>query len=358
MASVIGWDIGGAHVKAARAQNGRIVQAVQIACAPHESVSTLEAALREASARLGPAERHGVAMTAELSDAFENRAKGVVSITAICARELNADNLLFYAGARGFVARDAVEAAAPDIASANWRASAELVARHCADALFFDMGSTTIDLVPIRNHAVAALGVSDADRLAQGELVYAGFTRGAPQAFARLAPVAGRWTPLVNENFATMADVRRVLGELPEGVDLSPTADGRAKTPAASRARLARLAGRDAAELDDEQWREFARFLARAQLRLIEDAIAQIVSRGALPAEAPVVGAGVGRSFAARLARLQDRPYRDFGEFVAATPEIKRAATDYAPAAAIALLLSREFAAKISKEMRSNGKIS
>jgi len=31
MAVVVGWDIGGAHLKAARAENGRIVDAVQIA---------------------------------------------------------------------------------------------------------------------------------------------------------------------------------------------------------------------------------------------------------------------------------------------------------------------------------------
>ena len=41
--------------------------------------------------------------------------------------------------------------------------------------------------------------------------------RGAPQAYARQAPINGRWTPLVNEAFASMADVRRALGELPDG---------------------------------------------------------------------------------------------------------------------------------------------
>jgi probable H4MPT-linked C1 transfer pathway protein len=341
MTSVIGWDIGGAHLKAARAEDGRIVAAAQLPCAPHHGLANLEQAIRDAAARLGPAERHGVTMTAELSDAFENRARGVVSIAAIFTREIDSRDIVFYAGARGFISRAEIAEAADAVASANWRASAELVARHCADALFIDMGSTTTDLVPICKGAVAALGASDAERLAHGELVYAGFSRGTPQAYARMAPIAGRWTPLVNEAFATMADVRRVLGDMREDDDLAPTADGRGKSVDASRARLARLAGRDAAELSDGQWRNFADFLARAQMRLIEDQIALLRSRAAAARDALIVGAGVGRELVASLARAQNRTYRDFDDFLAAAPEAKSAASDCAPAAAIALLLSK-----------------
>jgi hypothetical protein len=64
-------------------------------------------------------------------------------------------------------------------------------------------------------------------------------------AVAERAPFAGRWSPLINENFATMADVHRILGQLPDGVDQMATADGRAKTSEASRARLARMVGCD-----------------------------------------------------------------------------------------------------------------
>jgi (4-(4-[2-(gamma-L-glutamylamino)ethyl]phenoxymethyl)furan-2-yl)methanamine synthase len=52
------------------------------------------------------------------------------------------------------------------------------------------------------------------------------------------APLNGSWTALINENFATMADVHRILGDLLAGVDLMATADGREKSVPASRARL------------------------------------------------------------------------------------------------------------------------
>lgn len=341
MDSVIGWDIGGAHVKAALARDGRLAAVAQRACAPHAGLANLEQAIRDTLAELGPAARHRVTMTAELSDAFEDRARGVISIGAIFAREIGKADVRFYAGAQGFVARGELPRAAEAVASANWRVSAELAAQHCAEALFIDIGSTTTDLIPIRNGRVSALGATDAERLAFGELAYAGFSRGAPQAYASRAPVGGRWTPLVNEAFASMADVRRVLGDLPEGecgADLSPTADGRPKTIAASGARLARIAGRDAAQLSDSQLCAFADHLARAQLRAIEDQIALLLSRDALAPDAPFVGAGVGRALVARLAQAQGRAGRDFAGFIAAPEHLRAAASDCAPAAALALI--------------------
>lgn len=339
MTSIIGWDIGGAHVKAARAEAGRLVAVTQRACAPHLGLAHLERPIRETLAKLGSADRHRITMTAELSDAFEHRTRGVVSVAAIAAREIGAGDILFYAGPRGFVERARVAEAAGEIASANWRASAELVAQHCPQALFIDIGSTTTDLVPIRDGGVRALGGSDAERLVYGELAYAGFSRGGPQAYASRAPVEGRWTPLVNEAFASMADVRRVLGDLPEGecwADLSPTADGRPKTVAASRARLARLVGSDS--LSDSTGNALAAWLAQCQLRAMEDQLALLASRGAFAPGAQMVGAGVGRALAQRLASSHGLAYRDFAELLCADEELRAMAANCAPAAALALL--------------------
>lgn len=342
MTSAIGWDIGGAHLKAARADEGRIVAATQIACTPHHALAHLEAAIAQAYERLGPADRHGVTMTAELSDAFENRARGVAIVASIFVHKIKAPNIAFYAGEKGFVPYSAVHEHVGAISSANWRASAQLVARHCANALFIDMGSTTTDLVPLNDGAITAQGGGDAERLANGELAYTGLVRGHPLAGLVRAPFQGRWAPLIPESFATMADVHRVLGNLSEEADLMPAADGRGKTIDASIARLARFTGRDASDASAAQWRDFAAFLADAQLRLIEDQIALLASRGAIAADAPFVCAGVGRALIARLARSRERRYRDFAEFIDAVPEAEKAASDCAPAAAIALLAAGE----------------
>lgn len=346
MASVIGWDIGGANLKAARAQDGVIVAVAQRPCAPHLGVARIETALREALALLGPADVHAVTMTAELSDAFADRARGVAQVSAICANELGPSNLIFYAGARGFVGKALVAEIASAIASANWRASAELVARACAEALFVDMGSTTTDIIPIQNYAVAAQGKDDASRLAMGELVYTGLLRSHPAAGLALAPVGGRWSPVVDEQFATMADVHRLLKNIPMGADTAPTVDGRPRTFEASRTRLARLVGCDAEDYSPETWDELAAFFARAQLRRIEDQLALIVSRTPSMAQAKLVGAGVGRGVIAAWARREGRDFVDFREFLAAASNIANAA-DCAPACAIALMACDPAAAPI-----------
>jgi probable H4MPT-linked C1 transfer pathway protein len=343
--SVVGWDIGGANLKAARAEDGRIVAVTQRPCAPHLGLDHVEQAIREAAALTRPADRHAVTMTAELSDAFEDRSRGVASIAAIFTHEIVARDIVFYAGAAGFVGKADVARAAREIASANWRASAALVARGREEALFIDMGSTTTDIAPISGGAVATRGEDDAGRLAHGELVYTGLLRGAPAAGLASAPVDGRWTAIVDEQFATMADVHRILNNVPPGADMAPTVDGRARTREASRARLARLVGRDACDGDDERWDALAAFFARAQIRRIEDQIALIASRDACVSRAPIVGAGVGRGVIAAWARGTGRAFHDFDEFIPATREVKAAASDCAPACAVALLASEALVA-------------
>ena len=59
-------------------------------------------------------------------------------------------------GGQGFVEhRRRRRRSAPDVASANWHATAALVAKLAGDGLFVDMGSTTTDLIAIRDGAVA-----------------------------------------------------------------------------------------------------------------------------------------------------------------------------------------------------------
>lgn len=338
MTSIIGWDIGGAHLKAARLENGRIVNVVQIASPLWQGIEELHRAFAEAKALLGPADRNAATMTAELADAFADRTEGVAKVATIAEAELGANNLLFYAGHAGLLVPNAIAGQAEAIASANWHASAALVARHFPDAIFADMGSTTTDLIPVRSGKVAAFGYSDVTRMAHGELVYAGSVRSFLTAGLTLVPFAGRWVPLMNEWFANMSDVYRVLGELPDDADLMLTADGREKTVEASYARLARQIGLDAKDAAPWALKELARYFAEAQLRTITDGAYLVLSHAHFHAETPVVGAGVGRFVMKKLAARLGNPYVDFSDLIDADPTIRHKAGDCAPAVAVALL--------------------
>ena len=338
-ADVIGWDVGGAHLKAARVEAGKVTAAVEIACPLWQGIDRLDAALAAAREQVGEAGLHAVTMTGELTDIFASRSEGVARLTAIIAAALPG-KILLYGGREGWLSAQAANEGPAAVASANWHASAALVARVRREALFADIGSTTTDLIPIAGGSVAARGTSDAERLAAGELVYTGAVRTFLMAAAERAPFRGAWTPVMSEYFASMADVHRILAALPEDADRHPTADSRGKSFEASCTRLARMIGRDAAEAADWEWRSLAAFFAEAQLRRIHDAALQVLSMTRLPADAPVVAAGSGVFVLRRLAERLGRRFENFESLIPAHPEAARMAGVCTPAVAVALLLA------------------
>ena len=340
MRTVIGWDVGGAHLKAARAQDGCIVDTVQVASPLRLGLERLTQSFAQAKAGIGVADLHVVTMTGELADTFSSRSDGVEQLSALAARELAPAEVALYAGRAGFVRPQDARRHVEDIASANWFASASLAARGARTALFMDMGSTTTDVVPVVDGTIAARGYTDAERLAAGELIYTGLVRSFVMAMAERAPFAGRWSPLINENFATMADVHRILGTLPEDADQMATADGRAKTIEASRARLARMVGCDADAASEAAWSMLAQWFAEAQLRTIIDCAMLVLSHGALPADAPVLGAGIGDTVVREVARRLGRRHVGFDTLLNVAPEARERASQCAPAAALAVLAS------------------
>jgi probable H4MPT-linked C1 transfer pathway protein len=339
MGVITGLDIGGAHLKAAQVgQDGRVLAAVQIPCALWQGLDRLEQALAEATARLAPVGRTAITMTGELADLFPDRVTGVRRLVEAATAGLPRAGLRIWAGARGFVDPSEAGARAAAIASANWLASATVVARRTGEALFVDLGSTTTDILLLAAGEVRAQGTSDRERLAMGELVYTGLTRTPLMAVAARVPFAGRWVEVMNEHFATMADAYRVLGILAEGVDQHPAADGGEKTIEASARRLARMIGADLDEGGPDAWRQVAAWFARCQRRRIEDAVALQLSRRVVGDETPLVGAGCGRLLLKALARDLDRPYRDFVELIDAGSIPGEWVSACAPAVAVALL--------------------
>ena len=140
----------------------------------------------------------------------------------------------------------------------------------------------------------------------------------------------------MNEYFASIADVHRILGVLDEKDDKHPSADGKEKTVAGSIARLARMVGRDAADLTPGEWHDIARWFSEQQLRKIHDAAFRVA--GTLASDAPIVGAGVGRWQIKRLAERMERRFVDFADIIPADDAVRTEASIAAPAAAVALL--------------------
>jgi probable H4MPT-linked C1 transfer pathway protein len=285
--------------------------------------------------QLGAA-RHAVTMTGEMVDLFAHREAGVAAIAAQLGRLLGG-RVAFFAAGRGWIEHAEAPAAWRHIASANWVATAAWIARRFSDALLIDIGSTTTDIVPIEHGQVAARGSDDAGRLASGELVYQGVVRTPLAVLAARVPFAGREYNVMNEFFATSADVYRLTGELAEEHDQHAAADNGPKDAAGSRRRLARLIGHDARDASDADWLEFARTWRNVQLAEIRGNAERVAA--SLPASAPIVAAGCGDFLVRDLAARMRRPCVAF-ETLADVVDAPTAhwARVCAPAVAVALL--------------------
>lgn len=332
---ILGWDVGGAHLKrAVLAPDGTLLGVHMAACPLWQGLDRLDAAM----AALPPASgRSVVTMTGELTDLWPDRASGVAGLAAALAERLDTDTRI-YAGHVGFVPAAEAAAYADAIASANWHATGSALARLCGDGVVIDIGSTTSDILKFAGKSLVFQGYKDCERLEAGELVYSGVVRTPVMALAPALPFRGRLVPLMAEHFATTADIHRLTGDLPEGADLHPTADGAPKTRESSARRLLRMVGRDLGPAAMDEAEALAAFAAEVQTHRLHAALAQVLSAGGVPPDAPVVGAGVGRFLAERLARRVGRPFRDAGTLLAGSAALAAAAADCAPAVAVARL--------------------
>lgn len=346
--TVVGWDVGGAHVKAALLQHGRLLDAAQWPCPLWQGLDRLQQVLAAAAARWPalPQAAHAVTMTGEMVDLFEHREQGVQRIAELLAQALPAPR--FFAGDAGWCDAASIGAHWAHVASANWLATARHAALALPDeeGLLLDIGSTTTDIVAFRRGRVLTQARSDAQRLASSELVYHGVVRTPLFALAQRVPWRGARLNVMNEFFATTADVYRATGELDPQHDQHPAADGAAKDAAHTHARLARMIGLDARDGGADEWRAFARAWRQAQCEELHAQVGRVVVAHGLGPRSVVVAAGCGAFLAPDVAPAGWRR-RAYGSTLAplaadAPPALAAWAGVGAPAVAVASLLDRE----------------
>lgn len=322
MPVVMGWDVGGAHLKAVLIDvDGRVLAARQVYCplwrGLHELEQAIDTILREISA-----EKHVVTMTGELADVFPNRHTGVIQIAQTLQQKLSASNVdahvKFYAGQLGAVAFDAVHQHSTDIASMNWLASVQYIAKKSEQAIFVDVGSTTTDIAIVRHGEPFIRGLSDAERMQFDELVYTGVVRTPLMALAHKIPFSGQWVNVAAEHFATTADVYTLTGDLSQAENMAETADGAEKNIDASARRIARMIGRDAEDAPLSSWKNLAYAFKQAQLDLIRSAMLTQFSALGDIAGVTIIGAGAGEFLLKELALMMGCRYASASAFIKA----------------------------------------
>ncbi len=331
MGGVIGLDVGGANTKAVWRDGGER-RAVSRPFEVWRDREALAAVLREVVAIVAPEPVEAVALTttAELSDAFRTKREGVGFVLDAAEEALGGARLLAFTTAGEVVPFAEARARAPEVAAANWLATALAVAALYPDALVIDVGSTTTDVIPIAGGRPVATGHTDLDRLLSGELVYTGALRTNLAAIAPRVPVRNGWCGVASELFAISADVQVILGHLEPAGYTCATPDGRPATVEFARERVARLVCADAEQLAAEEIDAIAAFLHEEQVRQIEAGVRRVSGR--IEREPAVVPLGTGAHLAREAA---DRLGRAIVELPWSAAE-----RDAAPAAALAALLA------------------
>jgi probable H4MPT-linked C1 transfer pathway protein len=319
----LGLDIGGANLKAAH-MDGRVrSEPFEVWRRPKE----LAQALIELISKMPAFDALAVTMTAELCDCFETKSEGVHAVLAAVDKALGRRKrsmlIRVWSTEGKFVTPSAARAAPLKAAASNWLALATWVGRFCKDgpAIVADIGSTTSDIVPLRDGVPVPRGRTDLDRLACGELVYAGVRRTPAFAFVRTVDLDGRTFRVATESFATAQDVYVWLGDIPESPKSRDTSDNRPATRANAAARLARVLCADRSMLSDEHISQIAWQIADAQRHDLLRALSQVESNLGERARTVIVAGGGEFVVRHTIRRLHNPPNIDsiaarFGEDV------------------------------------------
>ncbi len=234
---MIGLDIGGANVKVASEDGYEIIH-----FPVWKRLNELEDVLKSLRRRYD-SDTACVVITAELSDVFKRKSDGIRFISKVLERVFDR---VYYIDLKGEI-REKIDDPRMFMAT-NWIASCRfLLEEGYRDFIFIDIGSTTTDIIPVRDKVV---GKTDLERLVDGELIYIGVLR-TPTFHLTDFNVS-------TEFFSITADVFVVTGDLSEKDYICETPDGRGKSYEDCLNRLARVFCSDLEEVDEDFLVRFA----------------------------------------------------------------------------------------------------
>ena len=275
---ILGIDIGGANTKVA-SSDGKIVELHYI---PLWKNTRLPEVLLDIERRLKP-EKTAVVVTGELADCFPDKEAGLSYIIDSVNNAFKDARFLDSSG-------EFTKEKKRSIAAANWTASALVAGRDFEDCVFVDTGSTTTDIIPVRNCKPLAAG-TDFERLKRGELVYTGALRTNVAAILDTVNIGGAASRISSELFAISADIYLVLGMI-SGQDYTcDTPDGAGKTITDAQRRIARVVCADLTEIGAEEVFLIAEQAMEKQVSDIASAISDVARRHGLD---KIVACGLG----------------------------------------------------------------
>src|SRR5664280_951980 len=219
----------------------------------------------------------GVSMTAELVDTYKTKKEGVIDIAQKSADSFNVP--VGFVGFDGIMEISELIKDPMKVAAANWIATVPLAAKINPNCILIDTGSTTTDIIPIKNGRECANGRSDLERLKTGELVYSGTLRTNVAALVDKVPLDGIMLRVASELFAVAADVQIILGNITIEEYSCDTMDGAGKSIEDCMRRISRVVCGDMEVLKPNEITEIAEYIYSIQVTKISEALLEVSKR-------------------------------------------------------------------------------
>ncbi|MFX1488468.1 MAG: hydantoinase/oxoprolinase family protein [Promethearchaeota archaeon] len=279
---ILGLDIGGANTKAALAQfrEKDVIKSFSyieyfpfweknIADVPDMLKRIIENLIIKNNYVLLEVDYVAVTITAELSDAFQTKKEGILTILDGLIKVFEKNKLRFITNKAEFISWESAKSEFITIAAANWASTGLFLGKVIDTCILIDAGSTTIDIIPIIDSIPIPRGRDDISRLIHHELIYTGGLRATIPSITHHVPYKNKNVRVSFEKFALISDVHRILNNISEEEYINDTADNRSKSIEDCYARLARVICMDLDTISKQDLTLIAKYIYEKQLDII-----------------------------------------------------------------------------------------
>ncbi len=238
--NILGLDIGGANTKAAlvKFRNSEIFESFSVIeyfpfwektlnDIPNMFNRIVENLIIQNHLKLEDLDFISITITAELSDAFQTKREGIITILNSLEQVFEKAKMFFINKNNKFSNFNQVKSDSLSIAAANWVSTSLFLGKFVPNCVLIDAGSTTIDIVPILNSVPVPVGRNDIERLINRELIYTGGLRATIPSITHFVPYKDKMVRISFEKFALVSDVHRILNTISETEYINDTADNR-----------------------------------------------------------------------------------------------------------------------------------
>ena len=219
----------------------------------------------------------GICMTAELVDAYKTKREGVIDIAKKSKESFSVP--VGFIGINGVLSFEELVERPDEVAAANWIATSKIAAEIEENCIMIDTGSTTTDIIPIKNGSECAKGRSDLERLKTGELIYSATLRTNLAAIVDKVPLGDETMRVSSELFAATADIHTVLGNITEEDYSCSTSDGAGKSKEDCMRRISRVICGDMDMLSESDIEKIAAYIYKRQAEKVAEALLEVSER-------------------------------------------------------------------------------